>query len=204
MSSMLGTLSCRILLDVPLGIACAPHADLASVLCPINEQAGDIEFSVDHVGVFRSSGRFRHFTGRLAIDLEHPERSAVAVDIDAASIDMTWAEALAKLRSSAYFDVARHRTIRFHSTGITAVTDGCYQVSGSLEIRGVTRPQTLEAVRTDPDDGQNPAEYVITGQLSRSAFGMTADRAFVSDIVDIVIVARIGSDGRGSQVVQSE
>jgi polyisoprenoid-binding protein YceI len=189
---MLGTLSCRISLAVPIA-----GARVASVLCPIDEQAGEIEFSVDHAGVFRSAGRFRRFSGRLALDLACPERSIVGVDIDAASIDMTWAEALAKLRSPAYFDVARHRAIRFRSTGITATADGCWQIDGLLTLRGVALPQSLLAVRTDPGERGDGAEYVISGQLSRSAFGMTADRAFVSDIVDIVIVTRIGATAPG-------
>jgi len=195
MSAMLGTLSCRILLAVPIGEACARAAGLASVICPIDEHLGEIEFSVDHVGVFRSAGRFRHFSGRLALDRARPERSVVAVDIDAASIDMTWADALEKLRSPAYFDVAQFRKIQFRSTGINATEPGRYQINGVLKIRGVAHQQLLEAVLTDPGDDGDAAEYVITGQLSRSAFGMTADRSFVSDIVDVVIVARIGPDG---------
>ena len=43
----------------------------------------------------------------------------------------------------------------------------------------------------DPARGAEVADFVVTGTLRRSAFGMTADRAFISDKVDITISARI-------------
>jgi polyisoprenoid-binding protein YceI len=43
----------------------------------------------------------------------------------------------------------------------------------------------------DPARKADVAEFVVTGTLQRSAFGMTADRAFISDKVAITIRARI-------------
>lgn len=191
---MLGSLSCRIMLAIPLSLASAANAAQPPVICPIDAMGNEIGFSVDHLGLIRSAGWFRHFSGRLDLDLAHPERTAVQMDVDAASIEMSWGEALARLRSGDYFDVQHHRTIRFRSTDITPMGPGRYAVSGMLEICGVTRPQVLDTVLTGASDGE--VQYLITGRLSRSAFGMTADRGFVSDTVDLTIVARITPDAQ--------
>jgi polyisoprenoid-binding protein YceI len=187
---MLASLSCRMVLAIPLSLASVAHA---AIVCPIDEHGSEIAFSVDYLGLFHPAGRFRHFTGRLDLDLAHPERTAVLMEVDAASIDMAWGEALDRLRSDDYFDVQHHRTIRFRSTAITPAGPGRYAVTGLLEIRGVVHPQILEAVLTRAG---GEAQYLLTGTLSRSAFGMTADRGFVSDTVALSIVARIAPEAR--------
>jgi polyisoprenoid-binding protein YceI len=194
MSSRLGSLAFRILLVAGFGFACLPAAARPAVFYPIDERAGEIGFSVGYFGLFHPSGRFRHFSGSLSFDPAHPERTSMSVDIDAQSVEMSWDEGVATLRSADYFDVLHYRTIRFRSTGITPIGQGRYQLIGSLEIRGVTHPQILDAVLSRSGTGAGGDEYVITGQLSRSAFGMTADRGLVSDNVELTIVARIAPD----------
>lgn len=190
MSSTLGSFAFRMLLVVGFGFACVPAAARPAIFCPIDERAGEIGFSVGYLGLFHPSGRFRHFSGSLAFDPAHPERASMSVDIDARSVEMSWDEGAATLRSADYFDVLHYGTIRFRSTGIALISPGRYQVAGLLEIRGVTHPQVLDAVLTRTGAG-GEGTYVITGRLSRSAFGMLADRAFVSDTVELAIVARI-------------
>jgi polyisoprenoid-binding protein YceI len=180
-------------LAIPLSLASLAHATQAPIICPIDEHGSEVGFSVDYLGLFHPAGRFRHFSGRLDLDLAHPERTAVQMEVDAGSIDMAWGDAVDRLRSDDYFDVRHHRTIRFRSTGITPTGPGHYAVSGLLEIRGVTHPQVLEATLTRAG---GEAQYLITGTLSRSAFGMTADRGLVSDTVELSIVARIAPEVR--------
>jgi polyisoprenoid-binding protein YceI len=192
---MLGAFAGRILLVVACGIACVPAAAWPATFCPIDERVGEIEFSVGYLGLFHPSGRFRHFSGSLSLDPAHPERTSMSLDIDAQSVEMSWDEGAAVLRSADYFDVRHYSTISFRSTGIASIGPGRYQVIGSLEIRGVTHLQVLDAVLARTGTGGD-AGYIITGKLSRSAFGMMADRAFVSDTVDLIIVARIAPDER--------
>ena len=82
----------------------------------IDQRFGEIGFSVRHLGLFGSAGQFGRWQGELAIDNTHPERTRIAVTIDTGSAEMSWREALAMLRSPAYFDVAQvpeaHSTAR--------------------------------------------------------------------------------------------
>ena len=161
----------------------------------IDQRYGDIEFTVDHLGLFSSSGAFQRFYGQLSVDFANPPDSGIEVEIDANSMAMPWEEALTMLRSVDYFDVRQYPHIVFHSTAVMPAGTNHYTIRGLLQIRGVTQPETLDATlvdrRPNPSGKTEVADFVVTGKLRRSAFGMTADRIFVSDSVDIRIRARI-------------
>ncbi|MGH7043689.1 MAG: YceI family protein [Acetobacteraceae bacterium] len=167
----------------------------AEELYALNQHVATIGFSVGHLGLFPSHGDFRRFTGSLALDRAHPERSRIAVDVDARSIRTEWQDAAAKLRSPAYFDVRDYPDVRFASTSITPDGVDKYTIHGRIEIRGVTQPLTLMATLIGRPlaggPGARTADFVVTGHLKRSAFGMVADKLFTSDTVNITIDARI-------------
>ena len=170
----------------------------AAGLYSLDQHVGSIAFSVGHLGLFSSHGEFRRFTATLALDRVHPERTTIAVDVDARSIDMAWQDAASKLRSPAYFDVRDYPDVRFTSVSVAPDGPDSYAISGRVEIRGVTRPLTLEAKlvgrRMVGGRDSRTADFVVTGHLKRSAFGMTADPLFISDNVDITIDAHIALD----------
>jgi polyisoprenoid-binding protein YceI len=172
------------------GAAAEPPARYA-----INQQFGSVGFTVRPLGLFSLDGECRRFSGTLWLDLAQPERTQIVVAADADSITMPWEAATQRLRSPAYFDVARYKLIRFTSERAQAIGPERYRVEGTLEIRGVTKPQTLftRVVRLAP--GSTPdttvADFVITGEVRRSDFGMIADRILVPNLVDVVIHARI-------------
>ncbi|MBN9508097.1 MAG: YceI family protein [Alphaproteobacteria bacterium] len=162
----------------------------------IDQRFGEIGFSVRHLGLFGSEGQFGRWQGQLAIDQAHPERTRIAVTIDTGSAQMSWHEALAMLRSPAYFDVAQFPEARFTSTAVTSAGPDRYTIAGDLQLRGVVRPITLQARLVDHvRQGQaDIADFVVTGALQRSAFGMTSDSSFVSDRVGLEIRARVRLD----------
>jgi polyisoprenoid-binding protein YceI len=178
-----------------LALACAPGHGRAADLYTIDPRFGRIEFTVNHLGMFTSHGVFTRFDSALSIDQAHPEQTRITVAVDAGSIDMPWDGAVDMLRSADYFDTARYPKLRFSSTSVAVESADHYAVKGMLEIRGVSRPFVLEATLTDrhqdPATHGEVADFVVQGQLLRSAFGMTADPVFISDRVEIRIVARI-------------
>lgn len=157
----------------------------------LDQKVASIAFSVSHLGLFSSQGRFRRFDASLLLDIRHPERTRVSVAVDAASVDMPWQEGAAMLRSTDFFDVRQYPWIRFTSTSVEAVAPDRYVVRGRLALRGVTQPLVLHATLADPDQQAGVADFVATGTLQRSAFGMTADAPLISDTVRITIDARI-------------
>lgn len=154
-----------------------------------------IAFSVDHLGLFQTEGDFAAFDGNLILDLEDPTRSRVDVRVQTGSVEVESGEALEMLRSDDYFDSGDFPEMRFKADQVKALGDGKVEIDGDLTIRGVTRRQTLQAELTDrrfdPAAGGEVANFVVTGKVDRVDFGMTADRGFVSDDVDLRITSYI-------------
>src|SRR5262245_46320230 len=103
-----------------------------------------VEFCVRHMMGCFVKGTFKNIPGTLEFDPEHPERGSVEVTIDAAGL---WSGDQGRddhLRSDHFLDVAHHPSITFRSTHVelTAGTEG--RITGDLQIRGVTRPVTLD------------------------------------------------------------
>jgi polyisoprenoid-binding protein YceI len=189
--------SCR------LGAVCAAALLAASRPAPaqtptdyvLDQRFGSIHFSVSHLGLFASDGEFRRFKAHLNLDTLHPERTRIAVDVDAGSVDMAWEGAVDMLRSPDFFDVQRYPEVRFTSTEVQPLANGRYLLHGVLVMRGVTQPLSLtaELVAEKPSAGSSDdlEDFVVTGALRRSAFGMTADNTFISDQVKLVITAHL-------------
>ncbi len=179
------------LCGIPCSAAPAP-ADALHYL--INQHHGSIGFSVGELGLFAVGGHFTRFAGRLAIDRMHPTRTRIDVTIASASAAMASPDAVAMLRSAAYFDVARYPAIHFMSQAITRAGTGRFIIHGMLTIRGITRPQSLEATLSDekgPLNGLKIADFRVRGSLLRSAYGMTANENFIGDKVDLAIFIRL-------------
>lgn len=160
-----------------------------------DQRFSSIDFSVRNLGLFASEGAFRRFQTRLVLNNSHPERTNISVTVDAGSVDMSWREAADMLRSVDFFDVQRYPEVRYQSTSVQELTHGHFTIRGLIQIRGVTQPLTLHAVLTkqsqDPADHSQVDDFVVHASLRRSAFGMTADKVFISDNVNIIIKARL-------------
>jgi polyisoprenoid-binding protein YceI len=161
----------------------------------LDQRFGSIQFSVDNVGLFTSEGQFKRFQSSLTIDEAHPERTRISVDVEAGSVDMPWEDGTAMLRSPEYFDVLHFPDVRFKSSAVEAVGPDYYVIRGALEIRRITQPCVLEArmIARHMDAARRieVADFVVTGVLKRSDFGMVADQNFVSDTVRLKITAHL-------------
>jgi len=110
----------------------------------------------------------------------------LAVDIDAASIDFGQDELNALMAKPDYFDMAGHPTARY--TGkLAAFVDGKpTRVDGTLTLRGVTRPLTLE-IRSfkcmpHPIFKRDWCGADAHATFDRAAFGIDAGKDFGFDM----------------------
>jgi polyisoprenoid-binding protein YceI len=178
-------------LAAALSLAAADPAPLYR----IDQRYGNVGFSITSLGMFTTEGRFDRFHGELLLDPEHPERTHIEVTIDGNSVEMPLQDEVTMLRSADYFDTARYPIERFVSSAIERLSPSHYLIHGTLQIRGVTQPQDLDAVMSehhvDPAKHIEWADFVVTGQLRRSSFGMTADQTMVSDVVRLKIRIRL-------------
>ncbi len=163
----------------------------------INQRYGTVGFSVSQLGIFSVDGRFTRFAGQLAIDRQHPTETRIDVTIAAGSAAMASSDAVAMLRSPAYFDVVRYPAIHFVSDSITRAGSGRFVIHGILTIRGIAHRQSLDATlvrEQDPRSGPRIADFRVSGSLLRSAYGMTANENFVGNKVDLAIFIRLTLD----------
>jgi polyisoprenoid-binding protein YceI len=142
-----------------------------------------VEFSAKHMMITTVKGRFADVKGTLKVDEANPERSAVEVEIDAASIDTRVEQRDGHLRSGDFLDVEAYPTITFRSTrveGAFTKPGDRFRVIGDLTIRGTTREivldVTFEGTGTDPWGGER-ASYSAEAKLDRRDFGLTWNQA---------------------------
>jgi polyisoprenoid-binding protein YceI len=131
-----------------------------------------IGFSV-HQLLGTTHGKFRKFDGKVDIDHQHPENSAVTALIDVRSIDTGIVKRDNHLRSPEFFDVEKYPEIAFKSRNVKQTGAQVWDIVGDLTMHGVTRTITLHAkLLSSPDDPQQPRWSVTADPLKRADFNL--------------------------------
>lgn len=167
-----------------------------------------IAFSVTHLGVTAVRGSFGRFSGAFEADRARLAGASGEVVIEAASVTTGEEQRDAHLRSADFFEVDRFPNVTFRLTGITPLVaaEGTYEVGGTLTIRDVTRPVTLQATyhgeTVNPFGSGTRIGFSATGQVERTTFGLNwnqmAGRVLVAAIpvtieIDAEVVAAPGT-----------
>lgn len=141
-----------------------------------------VGFSVKHMGISTVRGEFTEFEGSLEIG-ETLADSKVRGTVKAESVDTNEEKRDAHLRSPDFFEVETHPELSFESTGIEAVDEDTYRITGNLTLHGVTNELVLTAEVNGIEAGMDGGERVgleVTGQLSRGDYGMKFNQALGS------------------------
>lgn len=171
-----------------------------------------IGFSVKHMMVSTVRGQFTQFSGTVALDEQHPERSHVAVSIDPTSISTGDPKRDGHLRSADFFEVEKYPTITFTSTNVEPAGTDEYRVTGDLSMHGITRPVTLNVTLEGQSHdmmGQRRAGFTISTAINRKDYDLTWNVALeqggvlVSDKVQLVIEAEVFEPAQVAEPVQA-
>lgn len=133
----------------------------------------EIAFTLRHMGVGRSRGRFDTFSGQV-VTAEDPLQSSVTAEIDAASINTGQADRDAHVRSADFLDVDNHPKATFRSTGIRQDGED-FLIDGEFTLHGTTQPVTLKTeLGGITDDGQGGKLLGLSAEttLNRTDFGV--------------------------------
>ncbi|WP_372395371.1 YceI family protein [Azospirillum sp. HJ39] len=150
-----------------------------------------VSFIVNHIGFSNVIGRFNTMAGDVSFDKDAVEKSAVAITIDAASIDTNHAKRDEHLRSPDFFNTKEFPKLTFKSTKIEKTGDKTGKLHGDLTMLGVTKPVVLDV--TFNKDGVSPASKLETagfsarGTLKRTDFGMKYGAPAVGDDIQLLI-----------------
>ena len=172
-----------------LALAAAGPTPAQPVPYTLDQRYATIAFSTS--GLLGIQGYFQSFAGHLKLDFQTPENSSIDVTVDDRVMSLSWQPDADILRSRGYFNSKVFPQILFHSIAVKPTgRPNQFEILGALTIRGVTRPQMMLAtLLSKPASGT--ADFYVTGTLLRSAFGMVADQAEMSDKVVLQIHARV-------------
>lgn len=103
-------------------------------------------FAVRHMMISVMRGLFKNVHGSIEFDPDRPAAAGgVEAEIEAAGIWTGDDARDAHLRGPDFLDVERYPRIVFRSAEVRCTGEADFKVVGNLELRGVTRPVTLDA-----------------------------------------------------------
>lgn len=159
-----------------------------------------VTWTVSHMGLAGYSGWFMTKDATLDFNPQAPERSALSVTVDPASVFTGDPDFDAKIAGERGFNTAVHPKITFVSTGIERTGPATGKVTGDLTFFGVTRPLTLDVTFNGGmmslfKAGTYLLGFSATGTFKRSDFGFTAWAPAAGDDVTLTIEAEFMSKG---------
>lgn len=148
---------------------------LTSEIFAIDPTHTGVEFSVRHLMISKVRGRFSTVSGTIEIPIGSDVPVSIQVEIDVASIDTREAQRDGHLKSADFFDSAVYPKIIFKSTSVESKGGNRLAVTGDLEIRGVTKPVTIDAAfegRTKDPWGNDRVGLSGATSLNRTDYGL--------------------------------
>jgi polyisoprenoid-binding protein YceI len=125
-------------------------------------------------------GHFESFDGFYEVG---PDGEKIQLTVDAETVDTGNDTRDEHLRSWDFFDVVRHRYVRFTSTEVVDAGDGTLQVSGNLEVAGRSVPIEVEAtvrgVGSELEIETTTTVDQSSFEMSKGPFGMIRTPATV-------------------------
>ena len=156
-----------------------------------------VGFSVAHMVVSKTTGRFKDYTGFIEMDPDAKTVKAIEAVIQTASLDTNHVKRDTHLRSPDFFNVEKYPAMTFKMKSYEKIGDNQYVAKGDLTLLGVTKEVALMGtfnglVPKDPM-GNTRAGFTAHGKINRQDFGMKWSKALdtgglvVGDDVDINI-----------------
>jgi polyisoprenoid-binding protein YceI len=153
-----------------------------------------IGFSVAHMVVSRTTGRFTDYSGFIEMDPETKTVKAIEAEIKTASVNTNHAKRDTHLKSPDFFHVEKFPVMTWKMKSYEKKGDK-YVAKGDLTLLGVTKEIVLTGtfngvVPKDPW-GNTRAGFTAEGKINRQDFGMKWSKALdngglvVGDDVDI-------------------
>ncbi len=165
----------------------------------------EIRFYYDAQGLTTQSGEWGNVTGSAEFDGDDLSTIKLSVTIAADSVDTGVTALDNHLKSGDFFDVGKHPTITFESTGVRQSGISSIVMTGDLTIKGITKPIDLDV--TLNHIGPHPlgafldhykGEWIgitASGSLLRSEFDLGFGAPITGDRIRLEIFAQMKAGG---------
>jgi len=169
----------------------------------LDKSHASLVLRVNHLGFSTYTTRFSRFDAELTFDPANIPASKVVTTIDASSFEMDAAPPMCFdiVKGPQLLDTAKFPQIVFKSERVRMTGAKSMEISGTLTLRGVTRPMVLAATFNGGYPGMPKMDpnarvgFSAHGSFKRSDFGMTfgvpapGTTMGVGDVIDFSIEA---------------
>ncbi len=142
---------------------------------PIDHAHSRITFTVTKWGFAEVEGRFHDFSGEIAYNPARPELSHIDWRVTVGTVDTGEGARDRSLQAPEYFNAARFPEMRFASERVRASAGNTLEVTGTLTIKGVSRPLTIRVAyggrHTVPSEGTYDT-FTTSFTINRYDFGV--------------------------------
>lgn len=191
---------------VALFVSAALYAQPATWAIDASHSA--IRFSVTHLVISETEGKFNKFDGTLKAAQPDFSDAVIEFSADVKSVDTGNEQRDTHLKGADFFDADKFPKLSFKSTSMKKVSDGKYKVSGELTMKGVTKAVELDVTHNgtvkDPW-GSTKAGFKLAGEINRFDYGLTWSKAtetgglVVGDKVRLNLNVELGKQVEKSQ-----
>lgn len=155
----------------------------------------ELAFKVKHLMISNVKGEFRKFNAE--VDGDDFSNAPINVVIDATSIYTNDDTRDGHLKSADFFDAENHKEISFSSSSFEKLDDDNYQLTGQLNIKGISRSVTLDVefggINRDPW-GNEKAAFSLVGKINRKEWGLNWNAALETGGVLVSDEVRISAE----------
>ena len=132
-----------------------------------------LAFSLSNGGA-EVGGSFADWSGSIKMDPDHPESADVGMTIKLASASVGDPTQNAMLQGAEFFATSANPVATWRSTKVTQTGSGHYRASGTLTIKGRSRPQAIAFTLA----GKGAKRHVTgSASIDRTAFGVGTGEA---------------------------
>lgn len=139
-----------------------------------------VDFSIKHMMIANVKGSFKQFDATIDADPTDLTTATIQFSVDLASVDTRNEDRDNHLRSGDFFDVENNPKMTFTATNITRKDEDEYEVTGDLNLHGVTKQETFavtfEGQGLDPW-GNQKVGFSAVGAIKRSEYNLTWNAA---------------------------
>lgn len=136
----------------------------------------EVQFKVRHMMVSTVTGHFKQFNATVETQGDDISTAKVHFTAEMASITTNNEQRDGHLLSGDFFDVVNHPQLTFEGEKLVKVDDENYKLTGTLTMRGVSKPITLDVeyggMVQDPW-GFTRTGFSLSGKLNRKDYGVS-------------------------------
>ncbi|MBF0245236.1 MAG: YceI family protein [Planctomycetes bacterium] len=133
-------------------------------------------FSIQHMGLGNTWGRFNDFSGKITLDPAHLDQASIEVKAVVASVDSGNKKRDDHLRNTDIFDAGTYPEMSFSGTGFKDLGEGRYEVSGTFVLREIKQALTVTLRKVGEgkhlQTGKPALGFETEFSIDRKAFGV--------------------------------